>query len=99
MITLPILEEFLREEGFVINAIDDLSRTSWQAVGIDLDYDTSGAVEIIKDPPGLYVWALDNNGPSRILAKVLLAHPQCFEQVLEALRKWNEHISGEGLIP
>lgn len=106
MLTLRILEEFLREEGFEINAIDDFDgdptdfvrqHTPWQAVGINLTHSTSGAVEIVRDPPGLYVWTLDGQGPADVIARIPLAHPLCFEKVLEALREWNELISSKRL--
>lgn len=86
-----MLEAFLREEGFEIQAIDDFDgdplgpphrrHTPWHAVGV-----REGAVELIPKEAMLHVWTVDGNGPANCIARIPLADPACFEKVVAALR-------------
>ena len=93
--TLQMLAEFLREEGFEIQAIDDFDgdplgpphrrHTPWHAVGVRLTDNLSAAVELISREAMLHVWTM-YDGPATVMARIPLADPECFEKVVATLR-------------
>ncbi len=97
MFTLEMLVEFLRDEGFTLEAVDDYDGnpngpihrrySPWAAVGINLDNNRSAAVQWLHDEATLRVWHnIESVEKVVLIAAIPLAQPDCFEQVVANLK-------------